>query len=72
MCVQIGISPCKHLEVYREKAVKMKDTHPLSSITYLSLPSHTLARACARTNTFLRLPVCVSLPRPPADLLSPL
>lgn len=68
VCVQIGITPCKHLEVYREKAVKMKDTHPLSSLTYLFLQSYTHTH----THILLHLPICVSLPRPRADLLSPL
>ena len=78
VCVQIGISPCKQLEVYREKAVKMKDTHPLSSITYLFLQTHTHMHTCTHTH-FLSIspslclshvlvqiycPLCDQLPRP--------
>ena len=75
VCVQIGITPCKHLEVYREKAVKMKDTHPLSSITYLFLLSHTHTHTHTRfsisPSAFLShvlvqiyCPLCDQLPRP--------
>lgn len=72
-CVQIGISPCKQLEVYREKAVKMKDTHPLSSITYLFLQTHTNTHSFSLPLPSPRLsyvlaqiycPLCDQLPRP--------
>lgn len=70
VCVQIGINPCKQLEVYREKAVKMKDTHPLSSITYLFPQSHThthtlsLSVFLSHVLTQIYCPLCDQLPRP--------
>lgn len=64
--VQIGISPCKQLEVSSETAVKMNDNHPLSSIVFSYHLTHTHFLSIS---AFFSI---VSLPCPHADLLCPL
>lgn len=78
VCVQIGVSPCKQLEVYKEKAVKMKDTPPPSSsptssckFAHMQTHTHTLflfsgSMSLCLSHVLVQIycPLCDQLPGP--------
>lgn len=74
VCVQIGISPCKHLEVYRGKSCE-DERDPPSVLYHLPSPTvshtHTHTRFSISPSAFLShvlvqiyCPLCDQLPRP--------